>query len=202
MWHLEHVSRFDFNGWRWKAAGFFTLALGGSLFLPACECGKKPPPPPASTATVAATASATSTVPSGKRPKAKVKLRSDVPRKCRTPCWVAGLCSLKGSKMCVAVSEADCRASHGCKVNGMCTFEGQACVGKTDEDCRKSERCKAEGLCAFNGEGATNCKPKTDADCAQSDVCKTYKRCKIGIDGYCDDPENPRKVPPKGPVPL
>jgi len=199
MWHPEGVSRFDLTAWRWKALGSCALALGCSLFLPACECGKKPPPPPPAATTATATAtSSTST----KRPQRTVKLRKDVPRKCRTPCWVAGLCSLQGTKMCVAVSEADCRASHGCKVNGMCTFEGQACIGKTDEDCRKSERCKSEGLCAFNGEGATNCMPKTDADCAQSEVCEKYGRCKIGLDGYCDDPDNPRKVPTKGPVPL
>jgi len=76
----------------------------------------------------------------------------------------------------------------------MCTFEGQACVGGKDEDCRKSERCREEGLCAFAGGGATNCKPKTDEDCAQSNLCREHNRCAIGANGYCDDPNHPRKV--------
>ncbi|MEM1034399.1 MAG: hypothetical protein AAGN82_28945 [Myxococcota bacterium] len=185
-----------------SASGWFVLlwALLGSG--PGCRCDgggedaalAPPPEAPAEVTSNASAAASASTRTGGGRTLSRQKVRPGVPRFCRAACWVSGQCGAEG-KACVAVSEEDCRASYGCRVNGLCTWEGKGCFGKSDQDCRASERCRTEGLCAYVGVGTTNCRPATDDHCAESEACARYGRCRIGADGYCDDPDHPRPTP-------
>jgi hypothetical protein len=49
---------------------------------------------------------------------------------------------------CVALSDADCRASKACSDAGLCAYFSSACVAKSDEDCRTSKRCETHDECA------------------------------------------------------
>ena len=84
--------------------------------------------------------------------------------------------------MCVARSDADCRASKGCGEHGRCIRKLDGCRAKTDVDCQRSEDCKRHGYCTARLDW---CIPATDADCQRSDVCKTSGRCQLNERGRC-----------------
>lgn len=52
------------------------------------------------------------------------------------------------ASQCVPGSDADCRASHVCRIEGKCVVSREVCVAFNDRDCAASQICKDEGRCA------------------------------------------------------
>jgi hypothetical protein len=146
------------------------LLVGGCLVVTGLGVGgcKPDPPPHKGGSSTAATAASSATI----------TVRKPASKRCRPFCKIRGHCAYEPSlNACVARDDADCRASRGCRVTGLCTFQGDTCIGGSDEDCRASERCRDEGLCKF-GPGAINvCMAASAADCRASTACKKDGRC-------------------------
>jgi hypothetical protein len=84
-----------------------------------------------------------------------------------TGCRELGRCSLEprspafGPRLCLALSDADCRPSQICKKRGLCSLEDHApdaetdpqapritaCGMRSETDCRHSDACSREGKC-------------------------------------------------------
>ena len=63
-----------------------------------------------------------------------------------------GMCALpEGAVSCSPCSDEDCRRSTACSVEGQCKRKEAACVAVTDADCAASAGCKAGRLCFFDG---------------------------------------------------
>ncbi len=105
-----------------------------------------------------------------------------------------GHCQRKGhcavhEGACVAISDADCRASLFCKLHGRCARLGDRCVAACDTDCAKSEGCGRAGDCVL-ADGA--CVPGSSPQCGRSNACSlegrcTFdgQRCIVGSDADC-----------------
>ncbi|EDM77224.1 hypothetical protein PPSIR1_26783 [Plesiocystis pacifica SIR-1] len=120
---------------------------------------------------------------------------------CKLACRLEGACELRDG-VCVATSDANCRASSRCRGEGQCTLEGDRCVA-TDEDCAASVMCEMNGWCAavdggdgcYDGRSACGalcwargdcaridgvCQPESDDHCRDSVECAVAGRCAIG----------------------
>lgn len=77
--------------------------------------------------------------------------------KASSSCKEDGLCKGHHFK-CVAGSAADCQASEGCRLHGVCSLRAIAdsgsrieepfCQTGSSADCARSEGCKSDGMCA------------------------------------------------------
>ena len=82
---------------------------------------------------------------------------------------------------CVATSDAECRASQGCRWLGLCAARGGRCVAADGASCRFARVCGENGRCApVSGE----CRATSDADCRASLMCRKIGWCSVQ-DGLC-----------------
>lgn len=120
-------------------------------------------------------------------------------------CRERGLCALRG-ETCVAVTDAQCRASLLCAV-GRCTARNDECVVASDDDCRMSRGCREKGRCtAENGRcvrhrsARTTYPPMTSGffplpqcaneDCRREGKCRLFgNQCIVGSSEDCQTSE-------------
>lgn len=69
-------------------------------------------------------------------------------------CRKHGQCAVDEKEDCVAVADADCKRSTGCKDYGACSLVGKICLPKTDAECAASTRCATMGHCRLSESGA------------------------------------------------
>lgn len=67
-----------------------------------------------------------------------------------TQCKAYGRCTAKDG-VCLAASDAECKASYDCKERGPCTAKEGACVVGGDADCKQSEACAKDKYCLAKG---------------------------------------------------
>jgi hypothetical protein len=102
---------------------------------------------------------------------------------CTIPCRERGRCKADNERnLCVAATEADCRASDYCKTLGHCHLDPHGrngfawCVIRSAADCTKTPGCKDDGDCGFI-PGTEQCDVTRDADCRRSLACTERGRC-------------------------
>ena len=85
-----------------------------------------------------------------------------------TSCGPDGVC-FEDSFACAPQSEADCRNSHVCRIEGRCSLVDGQCAADSRQDCVSSEICGYDGRCsARRGICIATC----DADCRASEMCR------------------------------
>lgn len=98
-------------------------------------------------------------------------------------CTKSGRCSErpaegKRAASCIAISDAECKGSEGCREAGHCTLglDG-GCVAGDDVECRRARLCREQGRCTHDHG---RCVPGSAAECSQSTVaCKLEARCRF-----------------------
>lgn len=89
--------------------------------------------------------------------------------------FVLGLLVVFGSVSCgkkgeAGKTEAECKASTGCKAFGKCGVVAGLCAPTSDEQCRASESCSKQGECTLIVD-ANRCGPGRLEDCTESASC-------------------------------
>ncbi len=88
-------------------------------------------------------------------------------------CQQYGRCERLGGSC--AVSEAGCRQAEPCTQEGIhCEAERGICIETSDARCRASRACTVEGRCVSDG---ASCVVGNDDDCRQATVCAEHQRC-------------------------
>jgi hypothetical protein len=91
-------------------------------------------------------------------------------------CTEHGKCKKgEGASGCVAASDADCKASDGCKQKGKCTAKDGKCSALTDADCKDSQLCSVSKFCQSFDGGCVDFDRHFDPRCT--------KECRK--DGHC-----------------
>ena len=119
---------------------------------------------------------------------------ADVAANCVDACKSGGMCSQTPNGQCEATTDADCRASDGCKLLAKCVVQKSktggagTCGVAFDADCAASSLCPtANGQCSvWDGKCITQLQAIQYCD----DVCwNSYGRhdCKVN-DGVCVPP--------------
>ncbi|MFT7623638.1 MAG: hypothetical protein ACI9WU_002821 [Myxococcota bacterium] len=104
---------------------------------------------------------------------------TDADCKASSGCKELGFCTHQGNG-CV-VGPSDCRGTTKCAEFGWCTFDGDRCIVGSDDDCLDSSGCAALGHCSLRHRV---CKARSDEDCARSSRCQNGGRC-IASEGEC-----------------
>ena len=90
-----------------------------------------------------------------------------------------------GAMACAATSDEQCaKSTVKCKEFGQCAAGPKGeCIAKTEAHCRKSDKCRIEGLCSLKD---TYCIAMRRSDCRKSENCRLPGRnaCTLG-DGSC-----------------
>ena len=120
---------------------------------------------------------------------------SDVDCKMSQQCKLLGRCKAIDlgtrwpSCRVAATTEAQCRKTLACKLEGECVLHKGLCVVDKDKDCKATPNCKKYGACSVFRANPTKkgywCSPESTGDCLQSTACKEEGRCTLAETGYC-----------------
>lgn len=109
-------------------------------------------------------------------------------------CAEKGLCSqnpIRNSvQACIAGTNAECKTSRVCRIEGKCTALRGVCVANTNPECQNSEECKLLGNCTACTLGS-QCTQRVfycvagPTDCPQSDACQSKGHCGLSADLKC-----------------
>jgi hypothetical protein len=101
---------------------------------------------------------------------------------CATSCDALGACEVV-SGVCMATTDAHCRASRRCLDRGRCTLDEGRCVAIRRDDCAASEGCKSFGACSPDPLTG-GCYAASHVDCLGSEDCQLRGECHAD-DGVC-----------------
>ncbi len=109
-------------------------------------------------------------------------------------CAEKGLCSqnpLNNSvQACIAGTNAECKTSRVCRLEGKCSALRGVCVANTNPECQNSEECKLLGYCTactLDSQCTARvffCVAGT-SDCPQSQACQSKGECGLSADLKC-----------------
>lgn len=100
----------------------------------------------------------------------------------REVCRLQGMCSKRGDGVCVAKTDAQCRASLDCAVAGLCVQFADRCIAKTPENCKGSWGCREHARCSTRG--GEKCDVGSDTDCKNSELCSKEGKCVLSSTSY------------------